>query len=72
MPVILENGKPAFGAWREFKSGVEAARAGQQMVSAHRGVVVIASLTYQPQEENFFEPISVLGDVPEELLGELV
>jgi hypothetical protein len=72
VPVVEKEGNPALGEWLKFDSGHEAVRAGELMTGDHRGVVVLATQMYDPEDESFYEPISILGDVPEELLGQLV
>jgi hypothetical protein len=71
VPIVEKNGAPALGEWREFKSAYEASRAGELLVGDNRGVVVLATQLYEENDENFYEPISVLGDVPEELLSQI-
>ncbi len=72
VPIVEKEGAPALGEWLKFDSGVEAARAGELSAGDHRGVVVLAMQMYDEEDESFYEPISVLGDVPEEPLGQLV
>jgi hypothetical protein len=40
-------------------------RAGELLTGDHRGVIVLATQMYVEEDENFYEPISVLGDVPD-------
>jgi hypothetical protein len=47
-------------------------RAGEKIARDNRSAVVLATETYPEVNENFDEPIAVLGDVPEEMLGLLV
>jgi hypothetical protein len=71
VPIVEENGKPTFGEWIEFATSQQAARAGRAASSAYRGLIVVAAEQVVEDDENFFEPIAVFGDVPDFLLGML-
>jgi ribosome modulation factor len=69
VPVIEKDGKPTFGEWNRFATSQEAARAGEKLAADNGGAVVLATEMYDEADENFYEPIAILGDVPEEMLG---
>jgi hypothetical protein len=66
---VEEGGKPTFGEWIEFATSQQAARAGRVASSAYRGLIVVAAEQVVENDENFFAPIAVFGDVPDLLLG---
>jgi hypothetical protein len=71
VPIVEEGGKPTFGEWIEFATSQEAARAGRMMAGDYQGLIVAAAEFVVENDENFFEPIAVFGDVPDFLLGML-
>jgi hypothetical protein len=72
IPVIEESGQATFGEWSEFATGPQAARAGRAAAANCRGVIVAAAEQIIEEDENYFEPIAIFGDVPESLLGRLI
>jgi len=71
VPIVEQGGKPTFGEWIQFATSPQAARAGRAASSAYRGLIVVAAEQVVEDDENFFEPIAVFGDVPDFLLGML-
>jgi hypothetical protein len=71
IPIVEEGGKPTFGEWIEFATSQEAARAGRRMAGDYQGLIVAGTAGVVEDEENFYEPIAVFGDVSDFLLGML-
>ena len=69
VPVVEESGQPTFGEWSEFASGPHAARAGRAAAADCRGVTVVAAEQVIENDDNYFQPIAIFGEVPESLLG---
>jgi hypothetical protein len=69
VPVVEVNGAPTFAEWTEFSSGPQAVRAGRIAAAGCRGVIVAAAEQVITDDENFYLPIAIFGDVPEDLLG---
>jgi hypothetical protein len=71
VPIVEENGKPTFGEWTAFATSQQAAHAGRAAAGDHKGLIVVAAEQVVEGNENFFEPIAIIGDVPDFLLGML-
>ena len=63
------SGRLTFGEWSEFASGPHAARAGRAAAADCRGVIVLAAEQVIANDDNYFQPIAIFGEVPESLLG---
>jgi ribosome modulation factor len=69
IPVVDEGGNLTFGEWTEYATSQEAANAGKAAACDHRGVIVVGTMGVVDEEENFYTPIAVFGEVPELLLS---
>jgi hypothetical protein len=71
IPIVDEGGNLTFGEWTEYPTSQDAASAGRAAAGDHRGLLVVGTHSVLEEDENFYEPIAVFGDVPKLLLGML-